>query len=62
MAFDRPPRDFTDAAWRQTATPARVESVIRNGVPGTAMPPWRVLGDEAVRDLAAFVLSVGQAR
>jgi mono/diheme cytochrome c family protein len=57
-AFTRPPRDFTDRAWRQSAAPARVFTAIRDGVPGTAMPAWRALGDATVADLTAYVLSL----
>jgi mono/diheme cytochrome c family protein len=57
-AFAQAPRDFTDPAWRQSVTPQAVFTKIRDGVPGTAMPAWRVLGDETVADLTAFVLAV----
>jgi mono/diheme cytochrome c family protein len=57
-AFTHPPRDFTDPAWRQSVTPQMVVAKIRDGVPGTAMPAWRSLGDQAITDLAAYVLSV----
>jgi len=57
-AFTQPPRDFTDQAWRQSVTPEAVFAKIRDGVPGTAMPAWRSLGDETVADLTAYVLSV----
>jgi mono/diheme cytochrome c family protein len=59
-AFARPPRDFTDQAWRQSVTPEAVFAKIRDGVPGTAMPAWRSLGDEALHDLTAYVLSVSR--
>ena len=59
-AFTHPPRDFTDQAWRRSVTPETVFGRIRDGVPGTAMPAWRSLGDEAVADLTAYVLSVGE--
>jgi mono/diheme cytochrome c family protein len=57
-AFTTPPRDFTDQAWRQSVTPRGVFEKIRDGVPGTAMPAWRALGDETVADLTAYVLAV----
>lgn len=59
-AFTHPPRDFTDQAWRQSVTPAAVFAKIRDGVPGTAMPAWRSLGDRTIADLTAYVLSVGK--
>jgi mono/diheme cytochrome c family protein len=58
-AFATPPRDLTSAAWRQSVTPARVFRSIREGIPGTAMPAWRVLGDDAVADLTVYVLTLG---
>jgi mono/diheme cytochrome c family protein len=59
-AFTHPPRDFTDQAWRQSVTPSMVFERIRDGVPGTAMPAWRSLGDQTIADLTAYVLSVGK--
>jgi mono/diheme cytochrome c family protein len=61
-AFATPPRDFTNEAWRRSTTPARVYRAIRDGVPGTAMPAWRALGDDALVNLTAYVLSVSAAR
>jgi mono/diheme cytochrome c family protein len=58
-AFARPPRDFTDQAWRQSVTPEQVFARIRDGVPGTAMPTWRTLGDQTMADLTAYVISLG---
>ena len=58
----RPPRDFTDPAWRQSTSPRRVFFAIREGIKGTAMPPWRNLSDQDVWDLTAYVLSLGEAR
>jgi mono/diheme cytochrome c family protein len=57
-AFPTPPRDFTSGAWRRSVTPLGVFRTIRDGVPGTAMPAWRALGDEAVADLTAYVVSL----
>lgn len=62
LAFVRPPRDFTDPSWRGSVTPADVFAKIRDGVPGTAMPAWRTLGEETLWDLTAYVLSVGRER
>ncbi len=59
-AFAHPPRDFTDQAWRQSVTPEAVLAKIRDGVPGTAMPAWRSLGDQTLSDLTAYVLSVSR--
>ena len=59
--FVRPPRDFTDAAWRRSTSPRRVYFAIREGLHGTPMPAWKALDDGDVWDLVADVLSVGPA-
>ncbi len=56
--FARPPRDFTDVAWRRSMTPRRVFFAVREGVRGTAMPSWKTLGDDGLWDLTAYVLSI----
>jgi mono/diheme cytochrome c family protein len=60
--FSTPPQDFTDPAWRRRATPRTVFHSIREGEHGTAMPSWKPLGDEAIWDLTAYVLSLGSER
>jgi mono/diheme cytochrome c family protein len=57
-AFATPPRDFTNAAWQRSTSPSRVFRAIRDGLPGTAMPAWRALGDDSLVDLTAYVLSL----
>jgi mono/diheme cytochrome c family protein len=60
-AFDRPPADFTDAAWRTRTSDRRAFFVIREGVAGTAMPSWKgTLDDGEVWDLVAYVRSVAE--
>lgn len=51
--------DFTSHTWRAGVSPAWVFYRIREGVPGTAMPSWRVLPEDDCWDLTAYVLSVG---
>lgn len=58
--FARPPRDFTDVAWRAATSPGRVFAAIREGVHGTAMPAWRVFDDDETWDLVAYVLAVSE--
>jgi len=48
-------------AWRRSTSPARVFRAIRDGLPGTPMPAWRTLGDDALVDLTAYVLSIQRA-
>jgi mono/diheme cytochrome c family protein len=57
-AFATPPRDFTNSAWQHSTSARRVYRAIRDGVPGTPMPSWRALGDDALVDLAAYVTSI----
>jgi mono/diheme cytochrome c family protein len=58
--FTRPPRDFTDVAWKRTVTPRRVFFAVKEGVHGTAMPSWKTLPDDDIWDLTAFVLSIAK--
>jgi high-affinity iron transporter len=59
--FAKPPANFTDPAWRRRSTPRRVFFAIREGLRGTPMPSWASLSDEEAWDLAAYVLSLGEA-
>jgi len=57
--FAKAPANFTDPAWRRTATPRRVFFAIREGVHGTPMPSWKWLNESETWDLVAYVLSFG---
>jgi mono/diheme cytochrome c family protein len=59
--FARPPRDFTDPAWRRVTTPRHVFFAIREGLHGTPMPAWATLSDAETWELVAYVLSLGEA-
>jgi mono/diheme cytochrome c family protein len=52
------PQDFTDPTWARRTPPARVAQVIRQGVRGTSMAAFRVLDDEQIADLVAYLRSV----
>ncbi len=52
------PQDFTDPSWRRRVSPAEVYLVVRNGRRGTAMAGWKILDEEQIWDLVAYVLSV----
>jgi mono/diheme cytochrome c family protein len=54
------PRDFTSREWRARTSPRHVYAVVRDGVPGTAMPAWRTLDESQTWDLVAYVLSVAE--
>jgi cbb3-type cytochrome c oxidase subunit I/cbb3-type cytochrome c oxidase subunit II len=49
------PADLTAASF----APARLSSVLWNGVPGTAMPRFRDLPSEQLRGVVSFVASIG---
>jgi mono/diheme cytochrome c family protein len=57
-AFATPPRDFTNEAWQRSTSPRRIYRAIRDGLPGTPMPAWRMLGDDALVNLTAYVVSL----
>ncbi len=58
----RPPRDFTSASWRQSASPRRVFFAIREGIAGTPMPAWPGLSEQDAWNVTAYVLSLGEQR
>jgi mono/diheme cytochrome c family protein len=58
--FVRPPRDFTNAAWRKSTSPRHVFFAVREGIHGTAMPSWKTLPDDELWDLTAWVLSIAR--
>jgi mono/diheme cytochrome c family protein len=59
--FAKPPADFTDPAWRRSATPRRVYFAIREGLRGTPMPSWSGFSEDETWDLVAYVLTIGRA-
>jgi mono/diheme cytochrome c family protein len=56
----RQPASFRSARFREPGARVRVEAALRDGVAGTAMPGWRHLGPDSLRDLAEYVLSVSE--
>lgn len=57
------PRDFTDGRWQGGISDAELTQVLRQGRPGTAMPPFRaLLSDAEIRAMVAQVRAFGQAR
>lgn len=55
------PVSFRSTTWRSEATPARVFSSIRSGVPPSSMPAWPSLSNDQTWSLVAYVLSVSEA-
>jgi mono/diheme cytochrome c family protein len=54
-----PPANLTLPPWSEPANAGRMFLAIRNGVPRTAMPPWPMLTDKQVWELAAYITSLG---
>lgn len=58
--LSRPPRNFTNPAWRQSTSPRHVFFAIREGIHGTPMPGWKSLTVDDGWELTAYVLSLGE--
>jgi mono/diheme cytochrome c family protein len=51
-----PQMNFADGEWKHDPTPAKLAAVITNGVPGTAMLPFKAkLKPSEIRALAEYV-------
>ncbi|MCW5976468.1 MAG: c-type cytochrome [Bryobacteraceae bacterium] len=56
LYLDPSPRDLTKTAFMNSKTPERLFDSIRNGVPGTSMPGWaRVMDDARITELRDYV-------
>jgi len=56
LYIDPAPRDLTKAAFMNSKSDDRLLSSLKNGVPGTSMPPWgRVLTDEQRQAVLTYV-------
>ena len=56
LYLDPAPRDLTKAAFMNSKPDERFLQSLKNGVPGTSMPPWeRVLTDEQRRAVLTYV-------
>lgn len=53
-----PPADLRLPPWSDRASAEQTFRVIRDGVPGTAMPPWPALTDQQIWQLVAYVTSL----
>ena len=61
-ALSGPAANFTSATWRRGTSPEEIYRTTHEGVQGTSMPSWRMLGDDEIWDLVAYVWSVGAER
>lgn len=59
--FKKRPTRFADPAWQTRTTPRRAFFVVREGVPGTAMPSWRWLSEDETWDVVAYILALAEA-
>jgi mono/diheme cytochrome c family protein len=59
LGLSTPPRDLTDPGWQGRTSPLRMFAIVREGVPGTAMPAWSgTLGADDTWDVVAHVRSL----
>ncbi|HWE35603.1 MAG TPA: cytochrome c [Isosphaeraceae bacterium] len=49
------PRDLTRTPWKHGETVEQVRRVVVEGVQGTSMPGWQLLGPEKIRAVTAYV-------
>lgn len=59
--LDPAPTDFTNPRWHESVTSRHVFYWIGNGVPGTAMPKWKIFGQHETWELVAYVMSIGKS-
>ena len=57
-SFDPPPRNFACAATVQGIPDGQLHWIIKNGSPGTAMPPFNYLTDEEIWQIVIYLRSL----
>jgi mono/diheme cytochrome c family protein/peroxiredoxin len=61
VALKPPPRDFRERPWKHPITAASIRDVILNGIPETAMAPYRgIISTEQADLLASYVLQLSE--
>jgi len=61
VALKPPPRDFRERPWKHPITAASIRNVILNGIPETAMTPYRgIISPEQSDLLASYVLQLSE--
>ncbi len=61
-ALTRLPPEVGSLAWQAERSDAQIARVVRNGTPGTAMPPSRELSDAEVAKVVAYLRSLATQR
>jgi len=61
VGMDPPPADLRIPPWSDRANAAEVFRAIRDGVPGTSMPSWRILSDRQIWELVSYVDTLGNS-
>jgi high-affinity iron transporter len=51
------PADLTLPPWSEQVNAPRTYVAIRNGVPGTPMSSWAILGDRRIWEVVAYLIS-----
>jgi high-affinity iron transporter len=59
-AMKPPPANLTLPPWSEEVSAGRTYEVIRNGVPGSAMPSWPMLSDRQIWDVVAYIHSLNR--
>ncbi|HYB90421.1 MAG TPA: c-type cytochrome [Candidatus Binataceae bacterium] len=54
-----PPANLTVPLWSDSESAPRIYRAIHDGVAGSAMPSWKNLSDDQIRNLVAYVHSLG---
>ena len=58
QSFERPPPEIGSFAWQVEKSDAQLAAAIRNGLPGSAMPPSHDLSDAQVAKMVAYLRSL----
>lgn len=51
--------DFTSGGWQRSRSDEEIREIIRNGIPGAAMPPFRNFSEEQVEALVRHLRELG---
>lgn len=57
-----PPANLTLPPWSDPAAAGRAFLAIRDGVPGTAMPPWPTFSEQQIWQVVAYITALNKSR